>query len=61
MDRQNAISVLNMVEAHGLANEAKEEAIKALDTMIKLEKLINDPLVKASGSVSTAKIRGILV
>lgn len=31
MTREEAISVLNMVEAHGLADEAKKEAIKALE------------------------------
>lgn len=41
--------------------EAFDMAIKALEVANKLEKLINDPLVKASGSVSTAKIRGILL
>ena len=31
MTREEAIKVLNMVEAHGLADEAKEMAIQALE------------------------------
>lgn len=31
MTREEAIKVLNMVEAHGLADEAKKMAIKALE------------------------------
>lgn len=42
MNREEAISVLYMVEAHGLADEAKRMAIEALSREQKEEDLAND-------------------
>ena len=44
MTRKEAIEVLNMVEAHGLADEAKQMAIQALHDIEQIRGIINAPV-----------------
>ena len=41
MTREEAMQVLNMVETHGLADKAKEMAIKALEHEDVLDKMVD--------------------
>mgnify|MGYP006967195117 CR=1 FL=1 len=41
MTREDAIKVLKMVEAHGLAGEAKKMAIKALEQINKIADIVD--------------------
>ena len=40
--------------------EAAKMAIESIEKLQKIEQIINDPLIKAFGSISTNKIREIL-
>ena len=46
MTREEAIKVLNMVEAHGLADEAKRMAIEALQSQDRILTQIEDIVLK---------------
>ena len=43
-----------------VSNEWAEEAQICMEKLAKIEQIINDPLVKAFGSIGTAKIREVL-
>ena len=68
MTRKEAISVLNEIEnwegedmpVYDTDVEAVKMAIKSIEKLQRIEQIINDPLVKAIGSISTNKIREIL-
>ena len=52
-----------ILDDHNAAIVPKDWAINALismDKLAKIERIVNDPLVKAFGSIGTAKIREVL-
>ena len=57
MTGEEAITVLKMVEAHGLANEAKNIAIKALEKMDRILPLL-DPDIDPD--IALEKIREVM-
>lgn len=57
MTNEEAVTVLKMVEAHGLADEAKNKAIKALEKMDRVLPLL-DPDIDPD--IALEKIREVM-
>ena len=68
MNKENVIVVIsNMLDARKCDPRGKSDidfalefALQSIEKLQKIEQIINDPLVKARGSIGTNKIREIL-
>ena len=64
MTREETIETLDAYKSrlypHQKLNLAIDSAIQNIEKLNKIEQIINDPLIKARGSIGTNKIREIL-